>query len=531
MPIQLPNLDDRTYADLLAEMRALIPGHAPEWTDHNESDPGIMLLELFAWLTESLIYRTNRIPDASKVRFLELLGVKVQPAQPARVELRLTIDELAPDERIDTETGLPKSVYIDAGTPLVVYDPPDFTPRAFVTTREVNFTLDRPQALLQVRPARRAAERLGASSGKPHQAFRLGKEFVLADPPPQVRVGDESWTYRATLVGASPDDPVFTVDPRLNAICFGDEREEIALPGKELKAFPVGGRVPPAGAPIHATYAYTLASRDVLPDGLEFRFDASSPELPDDIRDLLDDGAVLTLAATSSTAAQGAGPTDLEEARHLAIRELRKQYRAVNEQDFEQLVLRDFSEIIRARCLTDVDLSASKPYAYCPGHVSLVIVPKPKRKPVDGSEPIRPEPYDDLKARVSEYLNERRLITCRPHVVEPRYVDVWIEAEVIQLPRTKQNDVRQNIMDALAVFFSPVPRGPNVEGWPFGRHVLISEIHQAIEETPGVDHVETLVARSSARGDAGQIEDLHIGPDMLVQFDAIRTESALRVHR
>lgn len=74
MPIPLPNLDDRTYADLFAEMRALIPRYAPAWTDHNDSDPGIMLLQLFAWLTEGTIYRLNRIPLASELGFLKLLG-------------------------------------------------------------------------------------------------------------------------------------------------------------------------------------------------------------------------------------------------------------------------------------------------------------------------------------------------------------------------------------------------------------------------------------------------------------------------
>ena len=55
-------------------MRALIPRYAPAWTDHNDSDPGIMLLQLFAWVTEGTIYRLNRIPLASELRFLELLG-------------------------------------------------------------------------------------------------------------------------------------------------------------------------------------------------------------------------------------------------------------------------------------------------------------------------------------------------------------------------------------------------------------------------------------------------------------------------
>lgn len=77
MPIPLPPLDDRRYDDLVEEMRALIPRFAPKWTDHNASDPGIMLVELFAWLTEAIIYRLNRVPVPSELRFLELLDPEV----------------------------------------------------------------------------------------------------------------------------------------------------------------------------------------------------------------------------------------------------------------------------------------------------------------------------------------------------------------------------------------------------------------------------------------------------------------------
>jgi hypothetical protein len=73
MPLQLPNLDDRRYADLVEEARSLIPTHAPEWTNHNPSDPGITLIELFAYLTEMLIYRLNRVTDENKKKFLKLL--------------------------------------------------------------------------------------------------------------------------------------------------------------------------------------------------------------------------------------------------------------------------------------------------------------------------------------------------------------------------------------------------------------------------------------------------------------------------
>jgi hypothetical protein len=74
MPIPLPNLDDRTYADLTAEARALIPVLNPAWTNHNPSDPGIALVELLTWLTEMLLYQVNQVPESHTVAFLKLLN-------------------------------------------------------------------------------------------------------------------------------------------------------------------------------------------------------------------------------------------------------------------------------------------------------------------------------------------------------------------------------------------------------------------------------------------------------------------------
>ena len=63
MALPVPNLDDRTFQDLVNEARSRIPLHCPEWSDHNLSDPGITLIELFAWMTELIIYRLNQVPN------------------------------------------------------------------------------------------------------------------------------------------------------------------------------------------------------------------------------------------------------------------------------------------------------------------------------------------------------------------------------------------------------------------------------------------------------------------------------------
>jgi hypothetical protein len=73
MPIPLPQLDDRTWKDLVDESLSLIPSLTREWTDFNASDPGITLIELLAYHTESLLYRVNRISDPSRCAFLKLI--------------------------------------------------------------------------------------------------------------------------------------------------------------------------------------------------------------------------------------------------------------------------------------------------------------------------------------------------------------------------------------------------------------------------------------------------------------------------
>ncbi len=80
MTLRTPILDDRSYAQLRDELVARIPIYAPEWTDHSPSDPGITLIELFAFLGENLLYRFNQIPDATRLAFLNLLQIPLRPA-------------------------------------------------------------------------------------------------------------------------------------------------------------------------------------------------------------------------------------------------------------------------------------------------------------------------------------------------------------------------------------------------------------------------------------------------------------------
>jgi predicted phage baseplate assembly protein len=87
MPLPIPNLDDRRFQDLVNESKRMVQQKVPKWTDHNVHDPGVTLIELFAWMTEQVIYRLNRIPDRNYIKFLELIGVHLFPPTAARAPI------------------------------------------------------------------------------------------------------------------------------------------------------------------------------------------------------------------------------------------------------------------------------------------------------------------------------------------------------------------------------------------------------------------------------------------------------------
>jgi predicted phage baseplate assembly protein len=105
MPLPIPNLDDRRFQDLVNESKRMVQQKSPGWTDHNVHDPGVTLIELFAWMTEQVIFRLNRIPDRNYVKFLELIGVHLFPPTAARAPITFWLSG-----------ALPETVHIPAGT-------------------------------------------------------------------------------------------------------------------------------------------------------------------------------------------------------------------------------------------------------------------------------------------------------------------------------------------------------------------------------------------------------------------------------
>lgn len=147
MPLPVPTLDDRSFAELVREAKARIPVHNPEWTNFNDSDPGVTLLQLFAFMTESLLYRANQVPEQSRRKFISLLGINQRPAAAARgfvairnergpisvVALDAGLDVRAGAVRFRTTRGLavlPVEARVFTKRPLPPGDPDDAAARA-----------------------------------------------------------------------------------------------------------------------------------------------------------------------------------------------------------------------------------------------------------------------------------------------------------------------------------------------------------------------------------------------------------------
>lgn len=87
MPLTEPNIDDRTFDQIVSDLRSRIPRYTKEWTNFNDSDPGITLLQLFAWLSETMLFRMNQVPRKNYIKFLKLLGEELEPPRPASAHL------------------------------------------------------------------------------------------------------------------------------------------------------------------------------------------------------------------------------------------------------------------------------------------------------------------------------------------------------------------------------------------------------------------------------------------------------------
>ena len=182
MSLPVPNLDDRTFQDLVDEAKRLIPTYCPEWTNHNLTDPGVALIELFAWMTELSLFRLNQVPDKFYTHMLNMIGFEPFPATAARTDLTFWLVDVV-DEPVVVPAGTQVSTAGDIGAP-----------RVFTTLTDLDDHPARADGRARVARARRLRRRVGraapartrpssasrARRPRPGDRFYLGFERPLA---------------------------------------------------------------------------------------------------------------------------------------------------------------------------------------------------------------------------------------------------------------------------------------------------------------------------------------------------------------
>ncbi len=205
MALTAPNLDDRTFQEIVDEARTLIPRFCPEWTDHNLSDPGIAIVELFAWMTEMLLFRLNQVPERNYVKFLDLIGLKLLEPRPARADVSFRLTAAQPNR-----TTIPR------GTEVATVRTESQEAISFTTDRDLFIEIATLRDVIVTRD--------GSNFFDARTAINRGQEVaVFADPPVEgnsLYIGHAELLAGQTLalrfqcrmegVGVDPRDPPLT---------------------------------------------------------------------------------------------------------------------------------------------------------------------------------------------------------------------------------------------------------------------------------------------------------------------------------
>ncbi|MFI7426322.1 putative baseplate assembly protein [Micromonospora sp. NPDC049836] len=521
MTLPVPHLDDRAFLDLVTEARERIRRSCPDWTDLSAHDPGMALLEAFAYLTEVMIYRLNQLPEKAYVAFLNLLGVTRHPPSAAWADVRFS--------RTGSDRG---AVRIPAGTRVAAARGADPRPVVFVTTEPALLPAGETEVTVRLHHCEVVeAELLGTGTGQAGQVFRAARPPLARTAEPldlllgvEVPAGSvelgaaarehdgrtyEIWRPVDSFAGLGPQAKVYLVDRAAGVVTFApalDLRPPAgpggggpgpggegtpgpgAAPAGAAGPAPVAGAttaagattvaaVPPAGRQVRLWYrcgggpagnvaAGTLTSlRDPLP-GLR----VENPEPAGGGRDL-----------ESLESALARGPY-----------EFFAQQRAVTARDYEILAAGS-GAVARARAFTRAAV-----YSFArPGEVEVVLVPYvPEQARPGGRLPVevlREHEVEEARGGVAADLERRRALGTAVRAGWARYKAVSIQARVVVRREEDVDAVRRRIHDRLHQTLSPLPTPLNPTGWAFGEPLRASNVYRMLEHAePGVRYVESV---------------------------------------
>lgn len=535
MALPIPNLDDRSFNDLLQEAKSLIPIYNKDWTNHNPSDPGITLLEMFAWLSEMIIYRLNQVPEANYRAFLELLGISyafrwdevpgrdnnrlfkflsenygiiwLQPVTVSKAPEEQTISitdgknniamSLNPERNkviVDFHTG--KSEVLEAKPEYLFYwnDIPgaddkkllEFANDIFDVPLDATIKLEGDSTILVAHSGGRYVSfSLSQNQDYVNLTSYTGRKLRLA----VIKEKDKlkvTWLRIYLPVDQDIQRGLASLKQRYRAITTADF-EELTLECMRQLQPDLTGRV------------IGMMNRDLEHPGSNP--DAEKP------------GHVSVILLVS-----GEKPVcswdDIPGTDNVKLKDFLTRLYSINwlansviskSTDNQQITVEtaDHSSRILLNKISDDKVTLD-----CPGYLTDELLVR--KENLDGKEKSYLYAYGTgdarpsilLKRRVKQFLSQRKLVTTRVHVVPPDYYPLKLEVQIVLNPNTNATNVKKMAETIVKRYFNPLEGGENNNGWPLGRYIYRSEIYQLLEGVPGVDHVASLILYENVPGQA-----------------------------
>ncbi|MBW7885115.1 MAG: putative baseplate assembly protein, partial [Caldilineaceae bacterium] len=451
-------------------------------------DPGLVLLELFAYLTETMIFRLNRLPQKAYLAFLNLLGVSLLP--PAAASTRLVFRrERAAEHPIE----IPRGTRVTTGRTVGAGEPPVFTTAQTVTMAPGETEV----AVMAFHCDLIEGEWIGTGTGLP------GLSLTVRHPPIITPTGDNLdlvvgveargvelqsqvagiqyngkayrvWREVTSFAEAGPQDPVYIADRTTGTITFAPALRTVSAgvladAPQALAAVPANGReirvwYRRGGGPAGNVGANTLVTlKDPIP------------------------GLTVT---NPSPAGGGQAAESLENALIRGPQELHSLQRAVTARDFEVVAKSSSRAVARSRAFTRAALWRHA----VPGTVEVLLVPQvPSEEWVDGrltAEQLRARAAEEIRSQIKQALDERRPLGTTCVVSWTKYKTVYVTARVVVGREEDPVAVRDRVYARLYQIISPLPTPLSQTGWQYGQALRASDVYNIALAEPGVRWVD-----------------------------------------
>ena len=449
---------NKDYESLRQELLARVPQLTDRWTDFNESDLGVVLLELFCGVGDMLAYYLDAqaaeafLPTARQrqnvINLCKLINYRLDTPVAATTTLRFSL-----------ATALESDLTIPAGTVC----------KASLEDGSVEFetaadaTLPRSQLSVDVgarQGSRRSEEFEG--TGTRSQRYPLSSTSV-GQGSVRVRVGDTYWQEVAFFIDSGSDSQHFQLETDgldVTWIIFGDGIHGVMLA---------------AGETVTVDYLETLGSKGNLGKNL----------VTEIVTPVYHDGMLVQLSATNPIpATNGSDRETLEHAKLQAPAELRSLWKAITKDDYKALA-EGFPGVAKVQVLDPNDCANIRYY-----QVNMAVAP-------NGGG--LPSPF--LKQQLAEFIESRKVITVEVNLFDPCYRPINIDAEVYVYQTEDTEAVRRRIEDALVEFFS-------FDRVPFGQSIYFSDVVSLIDGVRGVSHVTVFSPQADVEIKPGQIAAL-----------------------